>query len=570
MSSPARIANQDVINVFFEIAPRFGLIGWGFVQKAGWEWLGVPPPARNQLFDWANLNARPPGLTDAEWDAVARAIRALAPAGPSPSFKLTNQQIVNLLYELAPQFREDGWQLIRRAGWEWLVSPPSNRNNLFSESRLQQKPPGLTQSEWNVFLQAVDSLLASTTGGSSDTPVSDGGTTVTVDTAPVDPSPLRPTREIINQEVVNIFFEVAPQFGEAGWNLVEKAGWEWLAVPPANRHNIFNPGVMQPPPAGLTVAEWEAVSGRINALIFAPLEEEGGWPGWWPWKRALVGLHGRGDGPNRDTDFDRFRAARIESLKYLSRGGDTADRHVREAQEARSLTTVTFGPTPIVLRPMFNFPRNRHISPQAFVEHVADHMQAFAAQPDVLWLVEIHNEPNVFVEGFGGTWDNGREFADWWLETRELLRPTMPAETKWGFPGLSPGGPSEFRGMGEHEFFEQSEAAWRAADWVGAHSYWQSEPQMTDPEFGFSWKWIMDRSGKPVAITEFANTAEIDERNGPTKSDKAREYVAYYRRLRKVEGLLGAYSFIVSVSGQEWEEQEWSHGMARIVGARGF
>lgn len=488
---------------------------------------------------------------------------------------IANQDVVNVFFDVGPDLGIGGWQLVEKAGWEWLAVPPENRNQMFSASNLQTKPPGLTDAEWEALLDAFEPLY-------DEPPEQPPVDIPPIDTPPPDDE--TPLRDITHQEVINAFYAVGPDLGMDGWQLIEKAGWQFVAVPPENRDQIFDPANLDTKPPNLTDPEWDAISAAIQELRLEPEVEKPTWPDWWPWEKALVGLHGRGDGVNRDIDFQRFRTARIEAAKFKSRAAENgveAARHVQEAHAARALSSTTTGPTPIIINPMYNFPHNPWhprdsgfpISPQTFANDVANQMRAFAAQSNnVLWLVEIHNEPNSYVEGFAhssakGSWTNGFEFSEWWFEVRDLLEPTMPAGTKWGYPGLSPGGASEFRGMSERQFFEQSEAAWKAADWVGAHSYWQTPQQMIDRSFGYSWQWILETSGKPVAITEFANTFPL---NLASKRTKAEQYVEYYRLLRNVEGLLGAYSFIVSHSGSEWSEQKWSEEMAQIVGARNF
>lgn len=286
------------------------------------------------------------------------------------------------------------------------------------------------------------------------------------------------------------------------------------------------------------------------------------WPLWWPAVHqevgCLVGLHARGDGPNRPQGQDDaiFRTAKIKSVKLLSRAaqGGQANRHINLIRE------LCPGQPAAVLRPMYNFPAHSPITADQFAADVANDVRAFGGASDILWLVEIHNEPNLWIEGFGGTWRSGAEFADWWRRARDLLRPMMPASTRWGFPGLSPGGVSFARAMSEHQFFAQAERAWREADWIGAHSYWQAGDMMS-PDFGQSWRWF-EQFGKPLAITEFANT----DRATP-KREKAQQYVNYYRMLSTLPGLLAAYSFIVSTSSG-WPEQQWTREMATIVGAR--
>src|SRR2546425_196849 len=69
-----------------------------------------------------------------------------------------------------------------------------------------------------------------------------------------------------------------------------------------------------------------------------------------------------------------------------------------------------------------------------------------------LRYVEIHNEPNVTLEGLGTNWKDGYEFGDWFLTVLGLFRRRFP-NALFGFPGLSPGPTSDAQGRLSSEIF---------------------------------------------------------------------------------------------------------------------
>ena len=45
--------------------------------------------------------------------------------------------------------------------------------------------------------------------------------------------------------------------------------------------------------------------------------------------------------------------------------------------------------------------------------------------------IELHNEPNLEIEGMWSAWKDGSEFAQWWLRVRDALHkpPAFPFPT---------------------------------------------------------------------------------------------------------------------------------------------
>ena len=74
-------------------------------------------------------------------------------------------------------------------------------------------------------------------------------------------------------------------------------------------------------------------------------------------------------------------------------------------------------------------------SPQNFVDFVMNGLTG-CYQAGVRYF-EVHNEPNLDIEGMSWNWANGAEFGSWLTQVINLLKPRFP-EARWGYPGLSP------------------------------------------------------------------------------------------------------------------------------------
>ncbi len=89
------------------------------------------------------------------------------------------------------------------------------------------------------------------------------------------------------------------------------------------------------------------------------------------------------------------------------------------------------------------------------------------------FYVQIHNEPNLAIEGWNSVWQDGRGFADWFLGVEERYRDLFPG-VRIGFSPLSPGGGIDGERMSEDAFIDGAYRAIQASDWVAVHAYWQN------------------------------------------------------------------------------------------------
>ena len=159
-------------------------------------------------------------------------------------------------------------------------------------------------------------------------------------------------------------------------------------------------------------------------------------------------------------------------------------------------------------------------SPQNFVDFCMNGLTG-CYQAGVRYF-EIHNEPNLEIEGMNWNWANGAEFGNWLTQVINILKPRFP-EAKWGYPGLSPQ-------PNVDAFLDGSAAAANACDWIGVHCYWQQPPNqppfpMNGDNAGMYWraKFKSRFPNKMLMITEFSNNSAADV----SLHDKGAQYADY-------------------------------------------
>lgn len=113
-------------------------------------------------------------------------------------------------------------------------------------------------------------------------------------------------------------------------------------------------------------------------------------------------------------------------------------------------------------------------------------------------LLAVHNEPNITPEGWSTAWQNGVEFAQWYLRVVRAYRDALPG-VRVGFPALSPGG--DVPGLREDEWRFAAEAAGAiaASDWLGVHAYFVGEGDDLDLKPVL---WQRMAQGRSIIVTE--------------------------------------------------------------------
>jgi len=264
-------------------------------------------------------------------------------------------------------------------------------------------------------------------------------------------------------------------------------------------------------------------------------------------RKALVGLHGSADGswgnPVLPEVQEMVRQGSIEAYKGLSNEDP-------ETVDILSGLGVQF----FMVRAFAKV--NKEMSSAAeFAQSVLEQCKRWYDAG--VQHIELHNEPNLEIEGMWGAWKDGSEFAQWWLRVRDALHKHLP-DALFGYPGLSPSFSVPHMRYDPMRFIEESWEAYRAADWIGAHSYWRSEQEMWS-EDGGQWFKRMPHDGVPLLITEFSNP-------GPEPAEtKADQYIRWMASLDDVHS---AYSFVATASSG-FPAEVWSNTpIARMVGQR--
>jgi len=277
----------------------------------------------------------------------------------------------------------------------------------------------------------------------------------------------------------------------------------------------------------------------------------------WPRKLALVGLHGRADGRMQEPDWTAARTGRVEAVKLLSSAAP------EDVDRARQIDNNMF----VLLRLFVDF-RNRSVTASDFARFVKDDMARFYAKG--IRYFEVHNEPNLVPEGLGRTWNNGREFGEWFLEVKGILLAQFP-EAKLGWPGLSPGPTIPGIRTDEDIFLQDAGNIIRQADFVCCHCYWQNDTELNSRIGGLNYlKYREEYPDQLLFITEFSNPV-----SGVDLRTKAEQYKQFYTSLRNVPGVGAAFSFVVSASAdfpyEVWRRENGQQTVIPgIVAQRGF
>ncbi len=269
----------------------------------------------------------------------------------------------------------------------------------------------------------------------------------------------------------------------------------------------------------------------IDPTPFWQMPRELDAPPAWRAGKGLIGVHGRADGPLLEPDYAAIETARVEAVKLM------VNAQPSDVDRCRQINPNCF----VLARLFADFRNGRVVEPEAFAEWQKHDMERLYAQG--VRYFEVHNEPNLNLEGFGSNWQNGDGFEAWFLRVVGILRPLFP-DAKFGFPGCSPGGDLLGKRQDMWRFVEQCESAMAAADWIGVHCYWLDEAEMLAPEHGFGFVEYQRRwPDKLVFVTEFSNPSpEVDMHT------KGRQYVEYFRHLRRRPGIGAAFSFVLSAS----------------------
>ncbi len=258
-----------------------------------------------------------------------------------------------------------------------------------------------------------------------------------------------------------------------------------------------------------------------------------------------------------------FGSDKSPAFKFLTMG---ADETARTFQQVHNVM-----PNALFMARLF-CPFNAHdrLTPERFVETVEAGLAVL--YNNGVRLFEVHNEPNLVLEGLAGpgpggvnwvgSWNNAKEFAIWMIDVIGILksRPQY-AEARWLAPGLSPqpNTPSWWNDW-------KIAGVQQIVDGFCAHAYWKSDAEMRT--VGLEWKALLGLfPGKPVYITEFSNKVR-----GLDFREKGRQY-RDYRDLVKANGAAAAFGFVLhwTPPPDQNDDENWAHDNGGSLGvAEGF
>ncbi|MBN1284282.1 MAG: M23 family metallopeptidase [Anaerolineae bacterium] len=272
-----------------------------------------------------------------------------------------------------------------------------------------------------------------------------------------------------------------------------------------------------------------------------------------PTGRFVVGLHGRADGEMQEADFRAVEQAKIESVKL------TSTALPKDVERLRTINPNMFIVVR-VLQVLYDHARKivRNLTPEQYVKDFAP-APAGQTKTDIqrmydigIRYFELHNEPNLVIEGFGGAWKTGREFQTWWLEVRERLAAWYPG-AKWGFPAMSPGSTAAgVRPVAMWDFLAECGTAIGKADWLAVHQYFRDLNEMETGIQSILYEYRRRWPDKLLIVTEFSNPY-----NDISKAIKGQQYAVYYNRLDDIPGIAAAYSFVSSALDAKFHAEAW-------------
>ncbi len=285
-----------------------------------------------------------------------------------------------------------------------------------------------------------------------------------------------------------------------------------------------------------------------------------------PWGKCYAGLGMADPHALTPADKDAITHGKIEAFKILTLGDPAETQQL--ISDLRKIRSDMF----IVARLFFSTSAGSKFSAQDFVDYC--HVGMDACYQAGIQYFEVHNEPNLPDEGFGGNWANGADFGTWLTQVLGLLRVKYP-NAKFGYPGLSPQLGNAYDAAA---FLNGSASAIALCDWIGVHCYWQTVngpiyPMCGDRD-GMYWKQYRTQfPNQLLMITEFSNNTTQVNSLAVTDVDKGNQYAQYYQLLRHENNLGAAFAFAVNWPGQDIHREGWvyNNGETQIgstVGAK--
>lgn len=270
------------------------------------------------------------------------------------------------------------------------------------------------------------------------------------------------------------------------------------------------------------------------------------------------GIHGPADPAITPAAQDMLNRMQPETIKILS----SVDKNNLGVTKAAHPTANW------IIRAFLDF-GGRNVTPQQFVDWTLNDVTECLVRVGISnSVVELHNEPNLYSEGLGGTWANAAAFNAWYLNVLQRYRQALPG-VRFIFPGLSPGESIPGVRIGHREFAPPCTEAINASDGLGIHTYWNSvNYPMSNALAVLDW-YSQQFPNKLIYITEASNNMSTNA----TPEQKANEYVQFWQTLKQRPKIASVAYFVLTATNPAWHwgtgsGEVWTTEMARIVSRR--
>ena len=205
----------------------------------------------------------------------------------------------------------------------------------------------------------------------------------------------------------------------------------------------------------------------------------------------------------------------------------------------------------------------RTISPQQFFDDTIsdtrrtwDRLHEFGER-----VIELHNEPNLSLEGLGTSWNNGTEFGYWLESVLELYREAFSA--RFLYPGLSPGHAFDNGSVSRQDMFDflnKSRMALSKCDGLGVHTYWST---------AFPMSWAIDLVRQVTSLHPTEPLFITEASNNKADTNKGQQYIDFWRDLGLFPQVTSVFYFVSSASHEDFQEEVWTGtNIAEVVGQR--
>ena len=141
---------------------------------------------------------------------------------------------------------------------------------------------------------------------------------------------------------------------------------------------------------------------------------------------ASVGVHAR-NAATQTADKQAVQAAHVEGVKLLVGGNEMGDIDAYRTAGVNSFHARLYTAEPA---------HGTGMTAAKFVQVFTPAIQAYIAKG--ITAFEIHNEPNLTIEGYNVSWRSPQQFAAWFLKIVQGLRTQFGHTIRLGFPALSP------------------------------------------------------------------------------------------------------------------------------------